>query len=321
MLTHMFMYVSFLIFIKSYNGDMEFKNINNLKVKNYDGPITKGCLVLEGGALRGIYTSGVLDYFLEKGLNIENVYGVSAGALTGTNYIAGAFGRSAMLILKYRFNKRYVGLDALKESGSVMGFKFMFEDLAKEYPLNESKVFTDKRNLYAVATNVKTGQAEYFSNHEDRDTFYNAIKASASMPLVSKMVKINDDYYLDGGIATKIPIRKALEDKQEKIIFIGTRESDYRRKPTSKELDLAKVVYKKYPLFINAYENANINYNEDCDMIDTLVLQKKIYSITPSKPVTISRIEDDLDKLSDLYYLGYFDAMEHYDNVIAYLNN
>lgn len=300
---------------------MEFKNINNLKVKNYDGPITKGCLVLEGGALRGIYTAGVLDYFLEKGLNIETCYGVSAGALTGTNYIAGAFGRSAMLILKYRFNKHYVGLEALKESGSVMGFKFMFEDLAKEYPLNEAKIFTDDRNLIAVATNVETGLADYFTNHSDRDTFYDAIKASASMPLVSKMVKINENYYLDGGIATKIPIRKALEDKQEKIIFIGTREADYRRKPSSKELDLAKVIYKKYPKFIEAFENANINYNEDCDMIDTLVLQKKICSITPSRPVTISRVESDIDKLSDLYYLGYFDGMNHYDEVINYLNS
>lgn len=300
---------------------MEFQNINNLKVKNYDGPITKGCLVLEGGALRGIYTSGVLDYFLEKGLNLEKVYGVSAGALTGTNYIAGAFGRSAMLILKYRFNKRYVGLPAVKESGSIMGFNFMFEDLAKEYPLNEAKIFNDDRTLYAVATNMETGKADYFTNHSDRETFYNAIKASASMPLVSKMVKINDQYYLDGGIATKIPIRKALEDKNEKIIFIGTRESDYRRKPSSKELDLAKVVYKKYPNFIEAFVNANINYNEDCDMIDTLVLQKKIYSITPSKPVTISRVESDIDKLSDLYYLGYFDAMNHYDDIVAYLNS
>lgn len=299
---------------------MEFQNINNLKVKNYDGPITEGCLVLEGGALRGIYTAGVLDYFLEKGLNLKTCYGVSAGALTGTNYIAGAFGRSAMLILKHRFNKRYVGLPAVKESGSIMGFKFMFEDLAKEYPLNEAKVFTNDRDLYATVTNVETGQAEYYTNHTDRDTFYNAIKASASMPLVSKMVEIDGKHYLDGGIATKIPINKALEDGHKKIIFIGTRESDYRRKASSTELDLAKVVYKKYPKFIEAFENANINYNKDCDMIDTLVLQKKIYSITPSKPVTISRVESDLDKLSDLYYLGYFDGMNHYDEIISYLN-
>ncbi len=299
----------------------EFKNINNLKVKNYDGTITKGALVLEGGAFRGIYTAGVLDYFIENNLNLEVSYGVSAGALTATNYIAGAFGRSALLILEHRFNKRYVGLPALKESGSLVGFNFMFEDLAKEYPLNEQKVFSEDRTLNIVTTNVETGEANYFTNHTDRDTFYKAIKASASIPIISKMVEINGQYYLDGGIATKIPINKAIEDGNEKIIFIGTRDSSYRRKPNSNEVEIAKVTYSKYPNFVKTFEKANENYNIDCDMIDSLVLQKKIYRITPSREVTISRLEKDINKLSDLYYLGYFDAMNNFDAIKEYLNS
>ncbi len=299
----------------------EFKNLNNLKVKNYDGTITKGCLVLEGGAFRGIYTAGVLDYFIENNLNLDVCYGVSAGALTATNYIGGSFGRSALLILEHRFNKRYVGLPALKESGSLVGFNFMFEDLAKEYPLNEKKVFSDDRTLNIVTTNVKTGEANYFTNHIDRDTFYKAIKASASIPLISKMVEINGNLYLDGGIATKIPIRKALDDGNKKIIFVGTRDSSYRRKTNTNEIELAKVAYSEYPEFIEAFAAANDNYNKDCDMIDDLVIQKKIYRITPSKPVTISRLEKDIDKLTDLYYLGYFDAMSNFDSIIEYLNS
>ena len=299
----------------------EFKNLNNLKVKYCDGNITKGCLVLEGGAFRGIYTAGVLDYFMENNLNLEICYGVSAGALTATNYIAGAFGRSALLILEFRNDKRYVGLQAFKESGSLVGFNFMFDDLPKIYPLNEERVFRKDRTLNIVTTNVRTGKAEYFTNHIDGETFYKAIRASASIPIISKMVEINGEEYLDGGIATKIPIRKALEDNNEKIIFIGTRDSSYRRKPNTSEVDIAKVTYSKYPKFVETFSKANANYNDDCDLIDSLVLQKKIYRITPSRPVDISRLEKDLDKLSDLYYLGYFDAMSHFDEIKEYLNS
>ena len=299
----------------------EFKNLNNLKVKYCEGDVTKGCLVLEGGAFRGIYTAGVLDYFMENNLNLEICYGVSAGALTATNYIAGAFGRSALLILEFRNDKRYVGLQAFKESGSLVGFNFMFDDLPKIYPLNEERVFRKDRTLNIVTTNVRTGEAEYFTNHTDRETFYKAIRASASIPIISKMVEINGEEYLDGGIATKIPIRKALEDNNEKIIFIGTRDSSYRRKPNTSEVDIAKVTYSKYPKFVETFSKANANYNDDCDLIDSLVLQKKIYRITPSRPVDISRLEKDLDKLSDLYYLGYFDAMSHFEEMKEYLNS
>ena len=298
-----------------------FENINNLKVKQCIGDIKKGCLVLEGVAFRGIYTAGVLDYFMENNLNLDVCYGVSAGSLTATNYFAGSFGRSALLILENRFNKRYVGLPAFKESGSVVGFNFMFDDLNKMYPLDEKRVFCTDRTLYITVTNMESGEAEYFTNHDDRDTFYKAIKAGASIPLVSKSVEINGKHYLDGGIATKIPIRKALLDNNKKIIFVGTRESFYRRKNESTEFELAKTVYKNYPNFLEAFKKANENYNKDCDLIDTLVLQKKIYRITPSKPVTISRLEKDIDKLSNLYYRGYFDAMAHFDEILAYLNS
>lgn len=298
----------------------DFKNINNLSVKYYDGDISPGCLVLEGGAFRGIYTAGVLDYFLENNLNIKTCYGVSAGALTATNYFAGAFGRSALLILEFRNDKRYVGLKAFLESGSLIGFKFMFDDLPKIYPLDETKIFKDDHTLNIVATNVETGKATYFTNHEGKDIFYEAIKASASLPIISKMVEIKGNKYLDGGIATKIPIRKALEDKNDKIIFIGTRQSGYRRKPVGKDYELAKAMYADYPNFIESYRNTNTNYNKDCDLIDSLVLQKKIYSLTPSRQVTISRLEKDLDKLSELYYLGYFDAMEHFEEIKAFLS-
>ena len=297
------------------------EDIFNIEHKNYSGTITKGCLALEGGAFRGIYTSGVLDYFIEHNLNLSDAYGVSAGALNAANYMAEAFGRSGLLILEHRHNKHYVGLQALKESGSIVGFEFMLNELNKEYPLNEELLFSKKKNLTVVATNVYTGQPEYFSNHDGSITFYKAIRASASIPLVSKMVKINNQLYLDGGCATKLPIRKAIEDGHKKIIFIGTRDASYRRKTNSKENELIKVIYHRYPNFVKSYLNANAMYNQDCDYIDELVKENKIYRITPSIPVTVGRLEKSVKKLSELYYLGYNDAAKHFDKVIEFLNS
>lgn len=297
------------------------KNIEDIKHINLDGKITKGCLALEGGAFRGIYTSGVLDYFLEHNLNLETAYGVSAGALNACNYMAGAFGRSALLILEHRFNPRYVGIKAFKESGSIIGFNFMLNDLNKEYPLNEKVLFSDKKTLKIVVANLKTGEADYYDNHDDHDIFYKAIRATASIPLVSKKVKINNQLYLDGGCVTKLPIKKALEDGNEKIIFVGTRDSSYRRKEELREKELIKIFYRKYPKFVKTFLNANKRYNEDCDLIDELVKQKKIYRITPSKPVEVGRLEKNIKKLSDLYYLGYNDAKDKFDEIIEFLNN
>ena len=293
--------------------------IENIEFKNYDGEISQGCLALEGGAFRGIYTAGVLDYFIEHNLNLNTAYGVSAGALTAANYMAGAYGRSALLILENRNNKRYVGLQAYKESGSIVGFEFMFNDLNRQYPLNEKVLFSKEKNLQICTTNVYTGQAEYFSNHDDSYTFYKAMRASASIPIVSKMVRINNQLYLDGGCVTKLPIRKAIEDGNKKIIFVGTRDASYRRFVNKKEIDLVKVLYRHYPNFVESFSKANEVYNKDCDLIDELVEKKAIYRITPSKKVDVSRLEKSIKKLSDLYYLGYNDAKEQFDKIIEYL--
>ena len=296
------------------------QNIQDLEQKEFKGKITKGCLALEGGAFRGIYTAGVLDYFLEHKLYLSTAYGISAGALTAANYMAGNYGRSALLILEHRNNPRYVGLQAIRESGSVVGFEFMFNGLNEEYPINEKNLFAKNKDLIIVATNVYTGEPEYFTNHDDPETFYKAMRASASMPLVSKMVKINNQLYLDGGCATKLPIRKAIEDGNEKIIFIGTRDKGYRRPINKREIELIKVMYNKYPKFVEAFSKVNEGYNKDCDLIDELEKQNKIIRIIPSKPVVVSRLEKSIKKLSDLYYLGYNDAAAQFDKVVEYLN-
>lgn len=283
------------------------------------GDPSSGCLVLEGGAFRGIYTAGVLDYFMEYGLNVDTCYGVSAGSLTGINYLAGNYGRSALLILEHRKESRYVGFNAFKESGSVVGFEYMFKDYDELYPLNEERLFANDRTLNIITTNVLTGEPVMFNSHQGKEMTYKAVRASASMPIVSKMVDIDGQPYLDGGCSVKIPIRQALDDGHKKIIFVGTRESSYRRKENSKEYRVAKRLYGNYPNFLESFAKTNRRYNEDCDLIDSLVQEGKIKRITPSKPVTIGRLERSIRKLSDLYYLGYNDAANQFDEIVEYL--
>lgn len=286
----------------------------------YQGKDTsvKGTLVLEGGAFRGIYTAGVLDCLIDNDINIDTVVGISAGALNGMNYLAGSRGRTAHGMLDYRFDSRYCGVQALKESGSVTGFKFMFEDLNEYFPINEERLLRGDKKLYAGCTNLETGKAEYIQS-TDKQKFYDACRASASMPMVSKIVKIDGKKYLDGGCETKLPIRYAIENNFEKIIFIATRPLSYRRKLTTKELTLEKIIYKKYPNFIKALENANKRYNLDAEFLENLANKGGILAISPSEEVQVSRLDDDLEKLGDLYFLGYKDCTNKLPEIKKYL--
>lgn len=296
----------------------EYSRIDEVKV--YEGKDTKvkGTLVLEGGAFRGLYTAGVLDAFIDNDINIDTAIGISAGALNGANYLAGNRGRAAISILKNRFNPHYVGLKAYKESGSVVGFNYLFEELNKIVPLNEDRLFRGDRKLYVGATNLDTGKTDYFLI--DKDNFVDCCKASASMPLVSKIVRIDGKKYLDGGCEIKLPIRYAIDNGFDKIIFIGTRPLSHRRKKTTAEMKLENKRYKKYPNFLESLRNANKRYNLDAEFLEQLANKKVILAICPSEQIKVSRLEKDIEKLGDLYMLGYNDGLNAIPEVKKFLN-
>ena len=156
-----------------------FSGINELPSGEASDKITEGCLVLEGGAFRGVYGEGVLDALMEEGINLSCTIGVSAGAMNGLNYVSGQIGRSARFNLRYRHDQHYVGLPAVRNNGGLIGFDFAFEEYDKIDPLNKERFYDPKRRFLAVATNILTGKPEYF----DRDTcsdIMRAIRASAS---------------------------------------------------------------------------------------------------------------------------------------------
>ncbi|MDO4183529.1 MAG: patatin family protein [Coriobacteriia bacterium] len=284
---------------------------------------TLGCLVLEGGGFRGLYTGGVIDALMENDINLQATVGVSAGALYGMCY-AGAQLGSARINLKYRHDDRYVGGRALISNHGIMGWDFLFDDLA--LPTTEScrRFYDDNRRLTVVVSNVDTGQAEYLEkgdhDHESCDDIIAAVCASASLPFVSEPVQLATGRYLDGGCCDKIPFQWAVDQGYRNIVVVRTQHADYRKKNTLSSRAGARMAYgKSHPEFAAALAGSNQRYNEQCDQLDKLVAQGRVFCLAPSRPVDVGRLEGDMEKLGELYHLGYDDTMARLDGLRAYL--
>ncbi len=276
-------------------------------------------LLLEGGAMRGLYSAGVLDYFMEKDLKIDGIVGVSAGALFGMNYKSKQIGRVLRYNKKYASNKHYMGVYSWLTSGNIMNEDFCFHKLVHELDPVDFKTYKESDvDFYAVVTNLETGRAEYIqlddlSDHNQLEY----LRASGSMPLVSKIVHVNQQKYLDGGVADSIPIDKILTMGFDKIIVVLTRPIEYRK--TKSNQSIFKIFYRKYPQFIQTMNQRYQKYNKGVEKIIELEKQKKIFVIRPSKTIPIKRIEKDTEKIQEMYDLGKDDIESLYQRLIMYL--
>ena len=279
--------------------------------------ITPGCMVLEGGAFRGLYTQGVLDVLMQEGINLACTIGVSAGALSGINYVSGQIGRSAIVNLSYRHDPDYIGFGAMRHDHGITGFSYLFGEIGEEWPLDEERFNDPGRRFIAVATNVNTAKAEYFERGYCAD-INKACAASASVPYISEPVEIDGEYYLDGAIVDPIPVDWAIKEGYEKIVVIRTREPSFR-KTVSRPLDIARVEYRKYPKLKSVLDEQAPRYNVRVDGINTLEAQGRVFVIAPSEPINISRFEGDLDALYEVYRLGIKDAQENLKKLKDYL--
>ena len=187
-----------------------YSHIDKIPSGSASRKVTEGCLVLEGGAFRGLYSQGFMDAMMKAGINMQCTIGVSAGAMAGMNYVAGQIGRSARVNLKYRHDSRYVGIQAVRHNKGLIGFDFVFDGLKESDPFDGKRFFEPERRFVAVATNCLTGETEYFEKGHCTNIFH-AIRASASMPYISKMVDIDGKPYLDGGCSCKIPYQWAID--------------------------------------------------------------------------------------------------------------
>ena len=284
---------------------------NNIMTEN------KTTLILEGGAMRGLYSAGILDVFMRNNINIDTIYGVSAGALFGLNYKSRQIGRALRYNLKYANEKNYMGLYSLITTGDIMNRDFCFNKLV--YELDRLDFETYKNNpvdFYAVVTNMETGHPEYIKiDDAEKDLEY--FRASGSMPFVSKPVEINGNLYLDGAISDAVPFKKILGTDCQKIIVILTRPQGYRKK---KSYLPYKIFYGKYPKFIETAKNYYKKYNETMDLIEKYESENKIIVLRPSKLIKMKRVEKDLNKLQKMYDLGISDVMNRLDEIREYLN-
>ena len=290
-----------------------YSSVAALPAGQYTGPLTPGCMVLEGGAFRGVYTSGVLDALLQAGIQMQCTIGVSAGALTGLNYVAGQIGRAARINLTYRHDPRYVGAKALRRNRGVIGFDFLFDTVNQWEPFDEATSARTDRRFLAVATDCTTGRAVYFEKGAC-PALFQAVRASASMPFVSKPVWIDGTPYLDGGCADKIPYAWALAAGFEKIIVVRTRPADYRKTGKHK-----RVKYPAYPLLAAQLAGSGARYNRQCQELEALEQAGRLVVISPSADLQVTRLEGDMEKLGRLYWMGNQDANAQLERLRAYL--
>ena len=259
-------------------------------------------LVLEGGAMRGMYTAGVLDTFLDNNIEVDGIIGVSAGVLFGVNYLSKQRGRVIRYNKKYCRDKRYMGLYSLLTTGNIINKDFSFYEIPYKLDIFDDDTFSKSNtDFYATISNIETGLPEYVKLDKILEQM-EVLRATSAMPFVSKVVEIDGKKYLDGGVTDAIPVEKAKEMGFDKIIVVLTRVKDYRKKKSSSFLN--KLFYKKYPNLIKALEEKYIKYNDTLEKIIDYENKKEIFVIRPSRFVDVQRIEKDEKELQEMYDLG-----------------
>lgn len=274
-------------------------------------------LVLEGGGCRGIYTAGVLDVFLENGIEFDGVIGVSAGAAHGCSFVSKQKGRSIDYYTKYCNDPRFMSIRSWLKEGNVVGVDFSYHQLPEKLcPYDYDAFLNCNTEFYSVVTNLETAKAEYIKiNDMFADIDY--IRASASLPYFSRIVDIKGKKYLDGGCADSVPIDAFLDMGFDKNVVILTRPNSYRKKPELRFL--AKAVYRKYPEFAKLLLNRHEEYNRNIEHINELEKEGKIFVIRPKADLHLGRIEHNAEKIKNAYDKGVLDAKECVSNLIEWL--
>lgn len=278
-------------------------------------------LVLEGGAMRGLFTAGVLDVLMENNIIFDGAIGVSAGACFGCNYPSGQIGRTIRYNIKNAKNKDYCSISSLLRTGDIFGAKYCYHDIPEELDIFDKKAFNESpMEFYVVVTDVLTGKPVYHLIDDIDDNGLEWVRASASMPLVSNIVRVEGEKYLDGGIADSIPV-KAFENLGYDVnVTVLTKPRGYRKKP-NKLMPLIKRVYRNFPSFIHANEIRHIAYNNQLQDVFDSEKAGMNFVICPKAPLPIGHICHDPKVMKETYELGRSEATEMLPALIRFLEN
>lgn len=265
-------------------------------------------LVLEGGGMRGIYTVGALDVFLEQNIYFDYIIGVSAGAGNAVSYISKQKGRGYRCDMNYIHDERYIGKKPWHEEKSVFGLNFIYDILPTELePLDFEAFYNDPAEFVTVATDAATGEAVYFGKEHIKNQDTTVLKASASLPIFSPPISYHGKLYYDGGVADSIPVHRAVEDGCDKLVIILTKPHGYRKKPMSFK-HLYSAVLKDYPKVVEAMEHRHEVYNASLDYAYELEKEGKAVIIAPEYPLTVDKFTSDTEKLEHCYQEGIRDT-------------
>lgn len=261
-------------------------------------------LVLEGGGMRGVFTSGVLDAFMKHELYFRYVVAVSAGACNGMSYISRQPRRARISNIDFLAKYDYIGLRHLVTQGCLFDQKLLYERFPNELlPFDYDEYFRHAHGFEMVATNCRTGRAVYLSEYSDRQRANDIVRASSSLPFVSKIVEVDGEPMLDGGIVDSIPVMRAIEMGHKTNVVITTRNYGYRK--TGKDRKIPSFIYKNYPRLRVALSRRIEAYNEQLQLVEDLERQGDIICIRPQRPMEVERIEKDTKKLERLYEEGF----------------
>ena len=278
-------------------------------------------LVLEGGAMRSIYAAGVLDILMENNIEFPYVIGSSAGNLIAANYVAKHIGRSARINILHSNDPNYFGIrHFIKSRGNIFNFNYLYHTPINDlYPYNVELLQETKQRFIITATNCITGMPIYFEKNKYNE-MTEALTASCSLPIISKIVKIDGYQCLDGGISIPIAIDKAIIDGNMKIVVVLTRNVDFRKKENPLLLNLAfRAVYRKYPALVQRLIDLPSCYNQLLEKVITLENEGRIFVVRPSMPLNVSRTEQNARKLMSAYLMGRDDMKSSMSDMIEYI--
>lgn len=261
-------------------------------------------LVLEGGGMRGVFTSGVLDAFMKHGVYFRYVVAVSAGACNGMSYISRQPRRARLSNIDFLTQYGYIGWRHLLRQGCIFDQELLYDKFPNEYlPFDFDTFFQWSATFEMVTTNCLTGQAEYLTESKDRQRSLDIVRASSSLPYVSKIVKVDGIPMLDGGIVDSIPVMRAMETGHPQNVVILTRNKGYRSKERDRKIP--PFVYKKYPRLRVALSRRVAAYNRQLDLVERLEELGKVVCIRPQRPMEVGRMEKDIGRLERLYQEGF----------------
>ena len=275
-------------------------------------------LVLEGGGTRGIYTAGILDVFMEHEIEFDGVIGVSAGAIHGCSYVSKQKGRSLRYYKTYCKDPRFMSIRSLITTGNFVGAKFCYHELPDELDIYNHDAFqASKTKFYVTCTNLETGAPEYIYM-KDMKKQIGYLRASASLPYFSRIVGIRGKRYLDGGCSDSVPVEAFQKMGYEKNVIILTRPKDYMKKPEFAKL--ATIAYSPYPKFVETLLNRHNEYNETMKKIEQMEADGRVLVIRPEKALNIGRLENDPEKMQEIYDIGYADGLKMLKKIKTFLS-